>query len=104
MSLPTLTDEQRREALKKAVAARQGRAELLKSIKAGKTTIKDVFEMADSGSKIAKRMKVYQLLQALPSWGKAKTTKWMDDNCIKDMKRIGGLGKNQRENLLKIGE
>lgn len=38
MGVLTLTDEQRREALKKAVAARHGRAELLKSIKAGKTT------------------------------------------------------------------
>lgn len=102
--VPTLTREERLAALEKAAAARHARKELLGDIKAGEMTIFDVLTLADGGSKIAKRMKVYQLLRALPGWGEARTAKWMEVNRISDAKRIGGLGKHQREKLLRIGE
>lgn len=102
--IPTLTREERLAALKKAAEARHARKELLGDIKAGKMTIFDVLTLADNGSKIAKRVKVYQLLRAIPGWGEAKTAKWMEANHISDAKRLGGLGKHQREKLLRIGE
>ena len=100
MPLPVLTDEQRREALKKAAIARQARAELKKKLKNGKMTLKDVLDKAP-GDPIIGRMKVGNLLEALPGVGKARATKKMEDLEISSTRRVQGLGSNQKQNLLK---
>ena len=46
-NLPSLTPEQRAEALAKAAAARHARAALRDDIKAGNVTLAEVFEMDD---------------------------------------------------------
>ncbi|HET6504854.1 MAG TPA: integration host factor, actinobacterial type, partial [Amycolatopsis sp.] len=54
MALPTLTPEQRAEALAKAAEARKARSELLASIKSGKQSIDQVLLKAKEDKTIGK--------------------------------------------------
>lgn len=96
MALPTLTDEQRREAVEKAQAARRARKELKASIKRGEVSLTEVL---DSEGPVVERMRVWDLLRALPGIGEAKAKKLMQDCGIAESKRVGGLGCRQREKL-----
>ena len=97
MPLPQLSDEQRKEALEKAAAARHARAELRDQIKKGEITLEEVL---DSDDPVATRMKVSALIESLPGYGKAKATKIMDELGISASRRVKGLGARQREQLL----
>ena len=97
MALPQLTDEQRKEALEKAAAARHARAELREQIKTGDVAVKDVLASEDP---IAQRMKVSALIESLPGYGKAKAAKIMNELGISATRRVKGLGARQREQLL----
>ena len=99
MPLPSLSDAERRAALKKAAEARQARAELKKKLKDGSVSLKDVLSKSDDP--IVGRMKVGNLLEALPGVGKARASKKMEDLDISPTRRVQGLGSNQRQNLLK---
>lgn len=99
MPLPSLSDEERRAALKKAAEARQARAELKKKLKSGSVSLKDILNKADDP--IVGRMKVGNLLEALPGVGKARASKKMEDLEISPTRRVQGLGSNQKQNLLK---
>jgi DNA uptake protein ComE-like DNA-binding protein len=98
MALPDLTDEQRKEALKKAAEARQKRAALRAQIKAGDVTFAEV--MSRSDDPIVARMKVSTLLESLPGYGKAKAAKIMEELEISGSRRVQGLGARQREALM----
>ena len=103
MALPTLTDEQRKEALKKAAESRKARAELKDKLKNGELTLRQVLD--DDENPIVARMKVSMLLESLPGYGKAKAAKIMEQLGISESRRIKGLGKRQREDLLeRLGE
>ena len=97
MALPQLTDEQRKEALEKAAAARHARAELREQIKTGDVAVKDVLASEDP---IAQRMTVSALIESLPGYGKAKAAKIMNELGISATRRVKGLGARQREQLL----
>jgi len=99
MALPNLSDAERRAALKKAAEARQKRAELKRTLKSGKVSLKEVLSKSDDP--IVGRMKVGNLLESLPGVGKARATKKMEDLDISPTRRVQGLGANQRQNLLK---
>lgn len=96
MALPQLTDEQRKAALKKAVETRQKRAQLKQRLKNGQITFTQA--MADP---IAAKMRVRALIQAVPKYGKARALKLMEELGINESRRIQGLGKRQKEELLK---
>lgn len=97
MALPELTGEQRGSALEKAVAVRRLRGELRRDLQDGKLTIEDVLE---GDSHIAKRMRVFSLLTALPTIGPAKATDLMEQVGIAKSRRVGGLGVRQKRELL----
>jgi len=97
MALPQLTDEQRKEALEKAAAARHARAELREKIKTGQVTLGEVL---DSDDPIAARLKVSALIESLPGYGKAKAAKIMAELGISSTRRVKGLGARQREQLI----
>ena len=97
MALPPLTDEQRKEALEKAAAARHARAELREKIKTGQVTLEEVL---DSDDPIAARLKVSALIESLPGYGKAKAAKIMAELGISSTRRVKGLGARQREQLI----
>ena len=99
MALPTLTPEQRAEALAKAAEARKARTALLADIKAGKTTLEDVLKTAKENKTVGKT-KVVQLLKALPGFGAVKVAKLMEEAGIDPARRAAGLGDRQRQALL----
>ena len=98
MALPTLTPEQRQQALEKAAIARKKRAELKGQLKAGNKTLKDV--LSSSADDTVGKMKVSNVLESLPGVGKVRARKLMEKLDISASRRIRGLGAKQRESLL----
>ena len=98
MALPTMTPEQRADALVKATAARQARSALLTQVKSGSLTLKHLFERGDDD--IVKKTRVQQVLRALPGYGPAKVTTLMTDSGVDEKRRVGGLTGAQRARLL----
>ena len=96
MSLPTLTDEQRADALLKAAAARVKRSEVKTSLKRGTVTLAEVIRTEDET--IAK-MKVTAVVQAMPGVGKVRAGQIMERLGIAGSRRIRGLGDKQRAAL-----
>jgi signal recognition particle GTPase len=99
MALPTLTPEQRADALKKAAAARKKRAIVKAELKSGKRTLADLLKQADKDETIGK-MKVSTVLESLPGVGKVRAQKIMEELGISATRRVRGLGSKQREQLL----
>ena len=98
MALPTLTPEQRAQALEKAAEARKKRAELKQQLKTGKVTLGDVLQR--SGDDVVGKMKVANVLESLPGVGKVRAQKIMEELDISASRRVRGLGAKQREQLL----
>jgi hypothetical protein len=95
--LPTITPEQRQEALAKAVEARQARATALGALKNGDVTI--TAALTDSTLPLW-RARVRQVLLALPGIGDATAAGILADLGIAKDRRVAGLGKNQRAALV----
>src|SRR3954462_4222895 len=98
MPLPTLSDEDRKAALAKAAEARRKRAELKAELKSGKRNLKDV--LAKNNDDTVGKMKVSNVLEALPGVGKVRARKLMEKLDISASRRIRGLGAKQRESFL----
>jgi hypothetical protein len=99
MALPELDPEQRRAALAKAAEARRIRAELKQMLKAGEVSIRDVIERSSSADALAK-MKVADVLEAMPAFGPVKARRLMEELDIAPSRRLRGLGPRQRAALL----
>lgn len=99
MPLPELDPEQRRQALEKAKQARRIRAELKQMLKAGEVSLREVIDRAETAEPLAK-MRVSEVLEAMPSYGKVRAADLMEDLGIASSRRIQGLGPRQREALL----
>lgn len=98
MALPKLTDEQRKEALEKATAARRRRAEVKASLKNRELSLDEVFKLAEEDEAVAK-MRVQALLESLPRVGVHRARALMEEIGIADSRRIRGLGPVQRSEL-----
>lgn len=96
-TLPVLSDEERRENLGRAKAARAERAALRARLKSGGATLAEVLASDDE---VALRMPVRALLESLPGVGRAKAGRAMDELGISRRRRVRGLGRRQREALL----
>ncbi|MQA07276.1 MAG: integration host factor [Pseudonocardiaceae bacterium] len=99
LALPTLTPEQRAEALAKAAEARKARSELLASIKSGKQSIDKVLNKAKEDKTIGKT-KVTALLKAVPGLGAVKVAALLEQAGIDPERRAAGLGDRQRQALI----
>ena len=99
MPLPTLTEEQRKEALAKAAEARKRRAELKGQLKAERLSLRDV--LSRQGDDIVGKMKVSDVLQTMRGVGKVRARKIMERLDIAESRRMRGLGAKQIESLLK---
>ena len=99
MALPELSDEQRREALAKAAAARQVRAEVKNRLRLSGASISDVLTQAKSNEAVAK-IKVLDLIQCIPGIGKLTAQQIMGDLGIAESRRLRGLGPNQAKDLV----
>jgi hypothetical protein len=98
MSLPKLTLEEKRRALKKAQLMRSRRAEIRQELKKGNMTLTDVLSKSDD--EVIGRMRVAYLLQSLPKIGKVRTRKIMEDIGINESRRVQGLGSRQKQALI----
>jgi hypothetical protein len=98
MPLPTLTPEQRQQALEKAAEARRKRAELKAQLKSGNVTLASVLNK-DSDDTVGK-MKVASVLESLPGVGKVRARKIMEKLDISASRRVRGLGSKQKDALL----
>lgn len=99
MPLPELDPEQRAAALAKAAEARRIRAELKQMLKAGEVSLREVLDRSSSAEPLAK-MKVADVLEAMPAFGPVKARRLMEELEIAPSRRLRGLGPRQREALL----
>lgn len=90
------TVDQRREALVKANCTRTARAGLKEELKLGSKRGADVIEHPPA---FILKMKVYDLLLAIPQVGKVKANKTLGACSISATKTIGGLSMRQRQEL-----
>jgi hypothetical protein len=92
--LPPLTPEQRQAALDKAAASRRERAEVKNRLKHSGASLVDVLEQGQKNEVIGK-MRVLDLLQAMPGLGKVRARQVMDRLAISESRRVRGLGAKQ---------
>lgn len=94
MALPPLTPEQRQAALDKAAASRRERAEVKNRLKNSGASIVEVIAAGQSNEVVGK-MKVVDLLQAMPGLGKVRARQLMERLGIAESRRVRGLGAKQ---------
>ena len=94
MALPPLTPEQRLAALDKAAASRRERAEVKNRLKNSGASFVDVLHQGQTNEVIGK-MKVLDLLQAMPGLGKVRARQVMERLSIAESRRVRGLGAKQ---------
>jgi hypothetical protein len=98
MPLPTLTPEQRQQALEKAAEARRKRAELKAQLKSGNTSLATV--LGKDEDETVGKMKVSAVLESMPGVGKVRARKIMEKLDISASRRVRGLGSKQKDALL----
>jgi hypothetical protein len=96
---PSLTPEQREQALAKAAAARRARAELKEQLKSGSLSLSGLLHRAETDEHTG-GMKVLAVIESLPGVGKVKARRTMDQIGIADTRRVRGLGEQQKKALL----
>ncbi|HET6270031.1 MAG TPA: integration host factor, actinobacterial type [Arthrobacter sp.] len=99
MSLRPLTPQERADALRKAAAARTTRATAKERLKSGELTIAQLISSGESDDAIA-RMRVAELLEALPGIGQVRAAAIMEQLGIAASRRVRGLGIHQRRALV----
>lgn len=98
---PQISPEQRMAALEKAARVRSQRAEIKANLKKGSVSLASLLERAGNEELIGK-MKVNNVLENLPGFGKVKAQKVMEQVGISDTRRLAGLGANQKNQLLSL--
>jgi hypothetical protein len=99
MVLRPLSASERTDALNKAAAARATRAAAKESLKNGESSAADIINSAMEDEAMA-RMKVSELLEALPGVGKVRAAAIMKQLGIAASRRLRGLGVHQRRALV----
>lgn len=94
MALPNLTPEQRQAALVKAAESRRERAEVKNRLKNSGASIAEVIRDGQTNEVIGK-MRVIDLLQAMPGLGKVRAKQLMERLNIAESRRVRGLGVKQ---------
>ncbi len=94
MALPPLTPEQRLAALDKAAASRRERAEVKNRLRNSGASFVEVLHQGQTNEVIGK-MKVIDLLQAMPGLGKVRARQVMERLSIAESRRVRGLGTKQ---------
>ena len=87
------------EALRRANEIRSRRAQLKKDLKSGRTSIGSVISNPPDFVLTAK---VFDMLMAVPKYGKVKATRFLNTCRISQGKTIGGLSDRQRGELLEL--
>lgn len=99
MSLKALTQQERSEALLKAAQARAVRAEAKARLKSGETSVAEIIKAGSEDPAIA-RLRVRDLLEALPGVGPVRAAAIMKELGIAASRRVRGLGVHQARALI----
>ena len=94
---PERSRDQRMEALARANEIRIRRAELKRDLKAGRRTIQGL--LIDTPDYL-ETAKVFDMLLAVPKYGRVKVNKMLSQCRIAPSKTIGGLSDRQRSELV----
>ncbi|MGH3103983.1 MAG: integration host factor, actinobacterial type [Gaiellaceae bacterium] len=94
---PVRSLDQRMEALKRANDIRVRRAQLKKDLKDGRLRIEAV--LVDPPEYV-ETAKVFDILMAVPKFGRVKAARFLNQCRISQSKTVGGLSERQRAELL----
>ncbi|HLH66149.1 MAG TPA: integration host factor, actinobacterial type [Solirubrobacteraceae bacterium] len=96
---PQRSLDQRLEALARANDIRSRRAQLKRDLKAGRVSIA---ELLREPPEYVQTAKVFDLLLAVPKYGRVKATKILSLCRISPSKTLGGLSERQRGELVAL--
>jgi hypothetical protein len=94
---PLRSLDQRMEALKRANDIRVRRAQLKKDLKDGRLQIEEVL---NAPPEYVETAKVFDILMAVPKFGRVKAARFLNQCRISQSKTVGGLSERQRAELL----
>jgi hypothetical protein len=90
-----LTPEARQAALVKAAQARRERAEVKNRLKNSGASLGEVVKAGRDSNDVIGKMRVHDLLCAMPGVGKVRAKQIMERIGISESRRVRGLGDNQ---------
>jgi hypothetical protein len=96
---PERSLDQRMEALKRANNIRVKRARLKKDLKDGRRRIEEI--LADPPEFVS-TAKVFDMLMAVPKFGRVKAARFLNQCRISQSKTVGGLSERQRAELIAL--
>ena len=96
-AVPERTNEQRMRALRRANQIRSARAQLKRDLKAGKAKIEKL--LLDPPEYVLSA-KAFDMILAVPKYGRVKANKILTQCRISPSKTIGGLSERQRAELV----
>ena len=96
---PVRSLDQRMEALKRANDIRVKRARLKKDLKDGRVRIESILEEPPEYVSTAK---VFDILMAVPKFGRVKAARFLTQCRISQSKTVGGLSDRQRTELISL--
>ena len=99
IAVPERTREQRMKALNRANEIRSARAQLKRDLKAGKARIEKL--LLDPPEYVLSA-KVFDMILAVPKYGRVKANKILGQCRISPSKTIGGLSERQRAELVQF--
>src|SRR5688572_24691820 len=94
---PVRSLDQRMEALKRANDIRVRRAQLKKDLKNGRASIEEVL---NDPPEYVSTAKVFDMLMAVPKFGRVKAARFLNQCRISQSKTVGGLSDRQRAELV----
>jgi hypothetical protein len=94
---PKRSLDQRMEALQRANDIRVRRAKLKKDLKVGRVQIEDILGRPPEYVQTAK---VFDMLMAVPKFGRVKAARFLNQCRISQSKTVGGLSDRQRAELI----
>src|ERR671911_254850 len=94
---PERSLDQRMEALKRANDIRVRRARLKKDLKDGHVRIEEILA---SPPEYVETAKVFDILMAVPKFGRVKAARFLNQCRISQSKTVGGLSDRQRAELV----
>jgi hypothetical protein len=94
---PERSLDQRMEALRRANDIRVKRARLKKDLKDGRVRIEDIL---GNPPEYVSTAKVFDMLMAVPKFGRVKAARFLNTCRISQSKTVGGLSERQRAELI----
>ena len=101
MAIPQLSNEQLESARAAATEARRARAQLKDRVKSGALTFPQALDRAME-DEVLSRVKVVDLLRALPRVGVARAQEILEGLDIAPNRRVRGLGRRQANRLKEL--